>query len=86
MDNLTKAFVIAACSVVIAVGGVWLYGQYTVHQIMEKCITEEVGYRDDKNKNMAPDRWHTGMSKADKREWVKYKCAERLRLDGVLSK
>jgi hypothetical protein len=86
MDNLTKAFVIAASSVVILVGGVWLYEQYTVHQTLEKCIAEEVGYRDDKNNNMAPDGWHTGMSKADKREWVKYKCAERLRLDGVLSK
>ena len=32
MDNLAKAFVIAASSVVIAVGGVWLSQQYAAYQ------------------------------------------------------
>ena len=87
MDVLAKAFVIAASTVVIAVGGVWLYQQYTVHQAMEKCITKEVGYRDDKSNNaLVLDEWHTDMSKTDKREWVRSICVQELRLDGVLSK
>ena len=87
MDKLTKAFVIAASSVVISVGGVWLYQQYTVHQTMEKCITKEVGYRDDKSNNaVVLDEWYTDMSKTDKREWVRSICVQELRSDGVLSK
>ena len=38
MDKLTKAFVIAASSVVLAVGGVWLYQQYSEHQRVQKCL------------------------------------------------
>ena len=85
MDMLAKAFVIAASSVVIAVGGVWLYQQYTVHQTMEKCIAKEVGYRDDNNM-IVPDEWHTDMSKTDKRELVRSICVEEMRMNGVLSK
>ena len=86
MDRLTKAFVIAASSVVIAVGGVWLYQQYTVHQTMERCITGEVEWRDDKSNNaVVLDEWYTDMSETAKREWVRSICVQKLRSDGVLS-
>ena len=42
MDKLTKAFVIAASSVVIAVGGVWLNQQYAADQAEERCIRLEM--------------------------------------------
>jgi len=48
MNRLTKAFVNAASSDVIAVGGVWLYQQHTVHQTMEKRNTKGVGYLEEK--------------------------------------
>lgn len=35
MDNITKGFVIAACSVVIAVGGVWLDGRYKYSKALQ---------------------------------------------------
>lgn len=38
MNKLTKAFVIAASSVVLAVGGVWLYQQYSEQQRVQKCL------------------------------------------------
>ena len=38
MDKLTKAFVIAASSLVIAVGSVWLYAQYTDYLRVQKCL------------------------------------------------
>lgn len=38
MDKLTKAFVIAASSVVIAVGASWLYAQYTDYLRVQKCL------------------------------------------------
>jgi hypothetical protein len=38
MDTLSKAFVIAASSVVIAVGASWLYQQYSEHQRVQKCL------------------------------------------------
>ena len=41
MDNVTKAFVIAACSVVIAVGGVWLAGRYKYSQALQTCMALE---------------------------------------------
>ena len=42
MDKLTMIFMIAASSVVIAVGGVWLNQQYAAHQAREKCIGREL--------------------------------------------
>ena len=84
MDKLTKGFVIAASSVVIAVGGVWLYQKYTAHQAMEKCLAEKVADRDN-NGSLAPSHWHTEMSKTDKREWVRYACVESLQMNGLLS-
>jgi hypothetical protein len=42
MDRLTKAFVITASGVVIAVGGVWLNQQYAAHQARERCIGREI--------------------------------------------
>ena len=38
MDNITKGFVIAACSVVIAVGCVWLDGRYKYSKALQTCI------------------------------------------------
>jgi hypothetical protein len=38
MDNITKGFVIAACSVVIAVGGVWLEGRHKYSKALQTCI------------------------------------------------
>jgi hypothetical protein len=38
MDNITKGFVIAACSVVIAVGGVWLDGRHKYSKALRTCI------------------------------------------------
>jgi hypothetical protein len=38
MDKVTKAFVIAACSVVIAVGGVWLEGSYKRSRAFQDCV------------------------------------------------
>ena len=40
MDNITKGFVIAACSVVIAVGGVWLEGNYKRSKAFHDCVEE----------------------------------------------
>jgi len=42
MDKLTKIFMIAASSVVIAVGGVWINQQYAAQQAREKCIVREI--------------------------------------------
>jgi hypothetical protein len=35
MENITKVFVIAACSVVIAVGGAWLDGKYKYSKTLQ---------------------------------------------------
>ena len=45
MDKLTKAFVIVASSVVLAVGGVWLIQQYAAYQAKERCIQRETAAR-----------------------------------------
>jgi hypothetical protein len=37
MGKITQGFVIAACSVVIAGGGLWLFGQYNASQNLERC-------------------------------------------------
>ena len=42
MDKLTKIIMIAASSVVIAVGGVWINQQYAAQQAREKCIVREI--------------------------------------------
>jgi hypothetical protein len=42
MSKLTQGFLIAASSVVVAVGGVWLYRQYAAHQAVEYCISWHV--------------------------------------------
>jgi hypothetical protein len=42
MGKITQGFVIAASSVVIAVGGVWLYRQYATHQAVEACVNWHV--------------------------------------------
>jgi hypothetical protein len=54
MDKLTKAFVIAASSIVIAAGGVWLYQQYNEYQAKERCIKREIGALEDFFKEYAP--------------------------------
>jgi hypothetical protein len=41
MENITRGFVIAACSVVIAVGGVWLDGRYKYSQALQTCMALE---------------------------------------------
>jgi len=38
MENITKVFVIAACSVVIAVGGAWLDGKYKYSKALQTCM------------------------------------------------
>jgi|UniRef100_UPI004049FE0C hypothetical protein len=38
MDNITKGFVIAACSDVIAVGGVWLDGRHRYSKALQTCM------------------------------------------------
>ncbi len=38
MENITRSFVIAACSVVIAVGVVWLSGRYKYNQTLQTCM------------------------------------------------
>ena len=38
MDNITKGFVIAACSVVIAVSAVWLDGRHKYSKALQTCM------------------------------------------------
>jgi hypothetical protein len=38
MENITRGFVIAACSVVIAVGAVWLDGRHKYNQALQTCM------------------------------------------------
>ena len=54
MDKLAKAFVIAASSVVIVVGGVWLYQQFDAYQAKERCIKREINGLEDFFKEYAP--------------------------------
>jgi hypothetical protein len=60
MDKLTKVVVIAASSVVIAVGGVWLNQQYAAYQAKERCIEREKADLEDFFKEYAP---YTEMQK-----------------------
>ncbi len=84
MDNLTKAFVIAASSVLIAVGGVWLYRQYVAHQSLEICISEEVVSQDALAHPWNQETWWTDKTPSQKRENIRYKCVMSLRIDGIL--
>jgi hypothetical protein len=43
MDKLASVFVIVASSVVLAVGGSWLYEQYSEHQRVQKCLDAAEG-------------------------------------------
>lgn len=62
MDKLTKAFVIAASTVVIAVGGVWLSQQYAVYQAKERCISNEMN----SDEFSGAYKW----TELEKRDWI----------------
>ena len=84
MNKLAAAFVIAASSVVIAVGGVWLYQKYAAHQALEQCISEEIKY------NNTTKNWdfraHWDQKKlTEKREFVQSNCVLKLRNQGILT-
>jgi hypothetical protein len=87
VTRLVQAFVITASSVVIAVGGVWLYRQYSAHQALESCIKGLVLYNDEQSKKENLDfvYWYWKEKTAqEKRDHVKHECVRDLRLDGTL--
>jgi hypothetical protein len=46
MGKITQGFVIAASSVIIAVGGVWLYREYAAYKAVDLCVSWHVNLFD----------------------------------------
>ena len=77
MNKLANGFVIAACSVVIAAGGYWLFEKFMTHQAIESCIVRMVAQSD---KNEYWKNWWPSLTPDDKRnEWIQECTKEPLR-------
>ena len=74
MGKVAQAFVIAACSVVIVVGGTWLYEKYLTQSKYDDCIDRNVAIFNSQLPGKQAN-WNT-LTSNEKRAYWRKPCAE----------